>query len=420
MATVSRGLPQRPHLEIPKREARDLLKQWRAAQPEALDRIRRRHPKFHAADDPAIAAATFRLSDAQLVIAREYGFANWTALKHRIAASAAADELERAIRANDRDTVVKILRANPEMLHLPVWSGNWGPPMSHAANLGRLEIIKAVAQLGARDFQHAFDRAALQGKIACARWLHEHGAKLTPGIIMGTCETLNAAGFNFLADLGAPLTNEHGDPLAPLALVLETYARNPAGKHAILESFAQRGYGLPDTPITAFHRSSVASLEEHLRRDPSLLARRFTLREIYPPELGCPNDGRSGMHWTPISGTTLLHLSIDFAEREIFDSLLAHGADVNARAIIDTDGFGGHTPLFHAVVCGPRRDTAMIEALLARGASTGVRASLRKFLDWCENPRWHEAREVTAAEWGDGFPEGNWVNIESLRLLDEV
>ena len=239
-----------------------------------------------------------------------------------------------------------------------------------------------------------------------------------PGIIMGACETLNAAGFNFLADLGAPLTNEHGDELAPLALVLETYARNPAGKHAILESFAQRGYALPDTPIMAFHSGSVARLEEHLRRDPSLLARRFTLREIYPPEMGCPNNGRSGMHWTPIAGTTLLHLSIDFAEREIFDWLLAHGADVNARATIDTDGFGGHTPLFHAVVCHPGRGTTMIEALLARGAPTDVRASLRKFLDWCENPRWHEARDVTAAEWGRGFPEKNWVNTEVLRLLD--
>ena len=64
---------------------------------------------------------------------RNFSFANWAALKHRIAASAAADELEHAIRANDRDTVVKVLRAKPELLHLPVWSGNWGPPMSHAA-----------------------------------------------------------------------------------------------------------------------------------------------------------------------------------------------------------------------------------------------------------------------------------------------
>jgi len=124
------------------------------------------------------------------------------------------------------------------------------------------------------------------------------------------------------------------------------------------------------------------------------------------------------MHWTPIEGTTLLHLPIDFAEKEIFDWLLAHGADVNARASIDADGFGGHTPLFHTVVCHPGRGTAMIEVMLARGASTDVRASLRKFLDWCESPRWHEARDVTAAEWGRGFPEKNWVNTEVLRLLD--
>jgi len=32
MATVSRRLPQRPHLDIPRREARELLNAWRAAQ----------------------------------------------------------------------------------------------------------------------------------------------------------------------------------------------------------------------------------------------------------------------------------------------------------------------------------------------------------------------------------------------------
>ena len=29
MARVSRGLPERPHLDIPKREARELLNLWR-------------------------------------------------------------------------------------------------------------------------------------------------------------------------------------------------------------------------------------------------------------------------------------------------------------------------------------------------------------------------------------------------------
>jgi hypothetical protein len=418
MVTVARGLPGRPHLDVPKREARALLGLWRTGDPDALERIRRRHPKFARADDAAIAASVFRLNDAQLVIAREYGFAHWAELKLRIDANAVARALDAAIRADDRDAVVRLVQARPELLHVPVVSGNWGPPMSHAANLGRLAIIEALSALGARDHQHAFDRALLQGQLECARWLHARGAELVPGIVMGTCETLNAAGFNFLADLGAPLTDARGDRLAPLALVLETYGRNPAGKHAILESLARRGYELPDTPIMAFHRGDVARLREHLRRDPTLPARRFPLREIYPAELGCANDERWGMHWTPIAGTTLLHLAIDFEEREIFNWLLAQGADVDARADVDAEGFGGHTPLFHTVVCHPGGDARFAQTLLERGASTDVRVDLRKFLDWCEDPRWHEARAVTAADWGRGFPEQAWVNRAALRLLE--
>ncbi|HAB15874.1 MAG TPA: ankyrin repeat domain-containing protein [Verrucomicrobiota bacterium] len=416
--TVSRGLPERPHLDVPKRQARELLDQWRRAQTDAFDRIRRRHPKYRTTENSILATAPFRLSDAQLVIAREYGFASWTTLKQRIESSSLAQSLAAAIRADDRDATIRLIQLQPQLLHIPLVSGNWGPPMSHAANLGRLEVIQALAELGARDFQHAFDRAVLQGKIECARWLHEHGAKLEPGIIMGACETLNAAGFRFLAALDAPFTDQQGNRLAPLALVLETYGRNTAGKHEILGIFSERGYDLPDTPIIALHRGDVSQLEKHLSRDPQLLERRFTLREIYPPECGCAEDGRSGMHWTPIDGGTLLHLAVDFREHEIFEWLLARGADVNARATVDTDGFGGHTPLFNAVVNGPWPDAKIPRQLLDRGAIKHSRATLRKFLDWIDEPHWHEAREVTAAEWGRGFPERSWVNPEALTLLN--
>ncbi|HVK59737.1 MAG TPA: ankyrin repeat domain-containing protein, partial [Candidatus Kapabacteria bacterium] len=71
---------------------------------------------------------------------------------------------------------------------------------------------------------------------------------------MGACETLNPAGLGFLAELGAPFTNEEGDRLAPLGLVLETYGRNPKGKREVLEIFARQGYELPDTPVMAVHR----------------------------------------------------------------------------------------------------------------------------------------------------------------------
>jgi hypothetical protein len=73
--------------------------------------------------------------------------------------------LQDAIHQDDSEAVVRLLRANPNLLHIPLWSGNWGPPMSHAANLGRLEIIKAVAALGARDYQHAFDRPVRESRL---------------------------------------------------------------------------------------------------------------------------------------------------------------------------------------------------------------------------------------------------------------
>jgi hypothetical protein len=418
MSIVSRGLPAQPHLDIPKRQARELLAQAHVGESAAIERVRTRHPKFQDAGAASSALAGLRLADAQLVIAREYGFANWPEMKRRIEGNDAARALLHAIHAGDRPAAVSLLRAQPALLHLPLRSGNWGPPMSHAANLGRLEIVQAIAALGARDFQHAFDRAVLQGQIACARWLHTQGATLVPGIVMGACETLNVEGFRFLLELGAPLTDRRGDRLAPLALVLETYGRHPEGKHALLGLLAQHGYALPDTPAMALHRGDLARLRAHLRADPGLLERRFTRREIYPAACGCGDDGRSGMHWTPIEGATLLHLAIDFREREIFDWLLAADADVEARAATDDEGFGGHTPLFHAVVNGPGDDDAMTRALLARGASPAARASLRKFLDWCDAPRWHVARDVTPLAWARGFPEPNWVNESALRLLE--
>ena len=424
MSTVRRRLPARPHLDVPKQEARELLRQCQSGSSDAFDRIRRRHPKFQSVDDEAM-ATRLKLSDAQLVIAREYNFSSWTQLKQRITGNTAAQLIEKAIRAADFAEVTRLLTANPGLLHVPVVSGNWGPPMSHAANLGLLDIVKAIAALGAKDVQHAFDRALLQGKIETAKWLLEHGARLAPGIIMGTCETLNSHGFAFLDDAGAPLTNETGNKLAPLALVLETYSRYPAGKHEILRRFRNRGYEIPDTPMMAFHFGDLDRLKYHLRHDPKLLDRRFTHREIYPPELGCGTEPWSGMCGTPIDGTTLLHLSIDFDEREIFDWLLEQGADVNAAASVDTEVFGGHTPLFNAIVScayvnGRQRDGYMARRLLDLGADARVRANLRKYLDWRETPGWHIARNVTPLEWATDFPEQGWVSKEVISMIDPL
>jgi hypothetical protein len=423
MSTVSRGLPAQPHLDVPKQQARELLKQGKAKSADALERFRRQHPRFYNADDQAI-SAILKLSDAQLVIAREYGFSSWTQLKERITGNTAAQLIDRAIRSNDTASVTQLLKAYPNLLHVPVTSGNWGPPMSHAANLGRLDMVKTIAALGAKDVQHAFDRALLHGDIEVAEWLFSQGATFTPGIIMGCCETLNERGFAFLDDAGAPLTDGKGDKSAPLAMVLETYSRNPSGKHAILKRFRARGYDLPDTPRMAFHCGDLDRLKMHFQKDPGLIHHRFGYRDIYPAVLGCADDFRSGLHGTPIDGTTLLHLSIDFDETEIFDWLLSEGADVNVRANIDSEGFGGHTPLYNAIVSdayvnGLQRDAYMLRRLLDFKADIGIRVDLRKYLDWREEPGWYIAKNVTPMEWAADFPERGWVNKEGVALISK-
>lgn len=423
MSTVSRGLPAQPHIDVPKQQARELLQQCKAKIAEALERVRNQHPKLRNADDDTI-ATSLKLSGAQLVIAREYGFASWTQLKQRIDGNTIAQLIDRAIRSNDTKAVTQLLTAFPHLLHVPVRSGNWGPPMSHAANMDLLDMVKTIAALGAKDFQHAFDRALLHGDIETAQWLLENGATLTQDIIMGCCETLNDRGFAFLDDIGAPFSNAKGDTLAPLAMVLETYSRNTAGKHAILQRFKRRGYTWTDTPMMAFHCGDLELLQQHVQRDPQLIHHRFTYGEIYPAELGCVQDGRSGLCGTPIDGATLLHVAIDFDEREIFDWLLEQGADVNAAALVDEEGFGGHTPLYNALVScaysnGRQRDGYMVRRLLEMGANCQLRVNCRKFLDWVEEPGWHMARQVTPLEWAVNFPEKRWVSREGLSLVEE-
>ena len=69
-----RPLPPRPSLEYEKKEAKRLLRRLRAGDPDALARARAQHPAL--ASDPS----RIRLADAQLVLAREYGFASWPRL----------------------------------------------------------------------------------------------------------------------------------------------------------------------------------------------------------------------------------------------------------------------------------------------------------------------------------------------------
>ena len=407
-----RHLPVRPNLDQLKRQAKELLRALHQSDPSAVAAFREDHPEKVAPEDA-------RLADAQLALARSYGVPSWPRL-------VLACRMTDAIWRDDADAVRALVLNNPRLLDEDARGvkGAWGPPMSYAANLGRDRIIAMLHDLGATDLQFALDRACLRGQIDTARRLYAMGARPSPDAAMGPCETLNGEGLAFVLDLGAAICDEKGDERAPVAMVLETYTRNPHGKHRCLELLAEHGARLPDTPPMAVHRGRVDLLEDHLRRDPGLLARTFSHREIYPPEAGCHADESLALHATPLAGATLLHMCVDYDEIAIARWLLERGADANVRADVDADGFGGHTPLFGCVVsqpyrAGARRDDAFARLLLDSGADPNARASLRKRLRFVADETMHEYYDVTPRAWGERFHDRDWVSEPVLRLLAE-
>ena len=113
----TRTLSSRPDLEQLKRQAKDLLRAFHAQDPDAVNEVT---VHYHGADP-----STFALHDAQLALARAYGFDSWPKLKAFVD-GATVQRLIAAVQAADEDEVERLLRARPELAR-----------MSHA-NLGIL------------------------------------------------------------------------------------------------------------------------------------------------------------------------------------------------------------------------------------------------------------------------------------------
>ena len=141
---MSKSLPSRPSLEQLKHQAKDLLKQYLAGEPVAADRLRALYPEV---------GGKFRLHDAQLVIAREYGFASWARLKEHVESllletGDPIELLKNAFHANDASLLRKLLDRFPRfkpMINEPI-----GPFDSPAiTNVRTREMLDVLLEAGA-------------------------------------------------------------------------------------------------------------------------------------------------------------------------------------------------------------------------------------------------------------------------------
>ena len=186
-----RRLPVRPDLVQLRHQAKDLLRLIRRGDSEAIEEFN----KFSGGN------TEIKLATVQHALARSYGATSWTRMVQSC-------KLIDAIWRDDLEAVRELVTKHPNLIHenAGIRSNNWGPPLSYAANLGRDRIIQMLYDLGARDLQHAIDRALLQSKIDTARLLHRlMGSPRVPDDVLGgTAYTLSASGTELALEPGDP------------------------------------------------------------------------------------------------------------------------------------------------------------------------------------------------------------------------
>jgi ankyrin repeat protein len=136
----TRFLPDQPSLTQLRKQAKELLKAYRAGDQAAVAEIER----FERKPDPA----QFALGDSQRVLARAYGFSSWTKLKERLDLLAHVPRFVAAVKAGDVRTVRELARPRPALL--AEWRDAEAPSALHHAVVHRdAKMTRALIQLGA-------------------------------------------------------------------------------------------------------------------------------------------------------------------------------------------------------------------------------------------------------------------------------
>src|SRR6059058_51448 len=124
---MSKQLPSRPNLEQLKNQAKDLLKAIHAHDSLAETRVREIQPTVHYDPD------AFTLTEAQLIVAREYGFESWSKLKQHVATVnepvPVIEQLISAFHQGDARRLAELLAKYPEFrarINQPLPEGAFG------------------------------------------------------------------------------------------------------------------------------------------------------------------------------------------------------------------------------------------------------------------------------------------------------
>src|ERR1039458_3029145 len=156
----ARRLPRQPSLEQLRKQAKDLLEEYRAGEPAAVAEGHRfeRHPD----------AAAFALHDAQHVLARAYGYESWAKLKAFVDGANVA-RLAEAVNAGDVAQARALLHARPELASMDMAGDNEHQALHYAVLRRDAAMVRLLMAAGADARKGIFPHRDATTEFALAR-----------------------------------------------------------------------------------------------------------------------------------------------------------------------------------------------------------------------------------------------------------
>lgn len=170
----AKELPARPSLEQYKKQAKELVKACKShangqatwaqlpqqlglTERQAIQRIKKHHPRLGKLPESEILSAKFALADAQFLIAREYGFQSWPKFAKHIdeltRASSPVSTFEAAVEAvinGDLATLKQLLGENPELIR------------ERSTRAHRATLLHYVSANGVEDYRQKTPKNAVE------------------------------------------------------------------------------------------------------------------------------------------------------------------------------------------------------------------------------------------------------------------
>jgi ankyrin repeat protein len=357
----TRSLPARPDLGQLKLQARELLRDHRKRNASAAGRIAANHPRMKGKSIAAVLDGALALADAQLVLAREYGFENWAKLKERVergkkienvkAHPRFAEALE-ALRDGNVERLREVIGEAPELVKART---NLEPPYGYfsgatllnhvAANPGWerplpkniVEVARVLLELGADVDAMTMgpNRGTTMGLVITSKQasdsnvsaplidlLLEYGAKLDlkgkPDHVVPDWERMNA--------LDLPLTNHAtraAERMIELGAEVDVCAAAALGRMDLLRDCFDEDGELKERPYRRGKRMSA--------RDAIGLALLFAYVNNRKEAVDFVLEKDGNWDMTGVNNGAAMHRAAWEGDLEMVKRLIAKGADIYNR-----------------------------------------------------------------------------------------